>query len=68
VAAAYDELKPGEVGLVVDSYGLLSICVDRGSAAAELGLQAGDPITIEPLDDGPPEGVVSPVDLRRRQP
>jgi hypothetical protein len=68
VAAAYDELKPGEVGLVVDSYGLLSVCVDRGSAAAELGLQAGDPVTIEPLDDDTPEGVVSPVDLRRRQP
>jgi S-adenosylmethionine hydrolase len=68
VAAAYDELKPGEVGLVVDSYGLLSICVDRGSAAAELRLRAGDPVTIEPLDDDAPEGAVSPVELRRRQP
>src|SRR3954470_20748490 len=34
-AGSYAALKPGEVGLVVDSYGLLSVSVDRGSAATE---------------------------------
>jgi S-adenosyl-L-methionine hydrolase (adenosine-forming) len=34
----YSAIKAGEIGLVVDSYGLLSICVDQGSASRELGL------------------------------
>ena len=34
---AYDDLRTGQVGLVVDYYGLLSIAVRRGSAAADLG-------------------------------
>ena len=50
-AESYAGLKTGEVGLIVDSYGLLAVSVDRGSAATELGLHAGDPITLEPLTD-----------------
>jgi S-adenosylmethionine hydrolase len=46
----YAALRPGEVGLVVDSYGLLSIAVDRGSAAEQLGLHAGDPVTLESFE------------------
>ena len=49
-AANYAALRTGEVGLVVDSYGLLSIAVDRGSAAEQLGLHAGDPVTLESFD------------------
>ena len=41
VVGAYGELSPGEVGLVIDSTGLLAIAVDRGSAADELSLSAG---------------------------
>jgi S-adenosylmethionine hydrolase len=66
-ARTYADVKAGEVGLVVDSYGLLSITVDRGSAAAELGLLAGDRITLEPLgDDDAPVGVTTNVELRSR--
>ena len=43
----YGDLGPGQVGLVVDSYGLVSIAVDRSSAADELGLQAGTPIILD---------------------
>jgi len=48
-APAYDDLAPGQVGLVVDSYGLLSVTVTRGSAAETLGLEAGDELGLLPL-------------------
>lgn len=38
----------GGVGLVVDSYGMLAICVDRGSAALELHLGPGDLVALSP--------------------
>ena len=40
-AVTYGDIKTGQIGLVVDSYGLVSICLDQRSAAAELGLAAG---------------------------
>jgi len=49
-ADSYASLRTGEIGLVVDSYGLLSIAVDRGSAAEQLGLHAGDPVTLESFE------------------
>jgi hypothetical protein len=45
---AYAEAKPSELVLLVDSYGLLSLALDRRSAAAEHGLQAGSPVTLVP--------------------
>jgi S-adenosylmethionine hydrolase len=36
----------GGPGLVTDSVGMLSICLDRRSAAAELGLDAGDQVIL----------------------
>ena len=68
-AESYAGLKTGEIGLVVDSYGLLSVCVDRGSAAAELGLRAGDAVTLVRFDDdgtAAPRGASSPVTLGRK--
>lgn len=38
----------GGLGLVVDSYGMLAICVDRGSAALELQLGSGDLVAVAP--------------------
>lgn len=49
-ASTYGAILPGQIGLVIDSYGLVSICVDRQSAAAELGLDVGDSVTLESLD------------------
>jgi S-adenosylmethionine hydrolase len=46
-AAAYAELKTGEVGLVVDSYGMVSVALDRRPAADELGLRPGAAVTLE---------------------
>jgi hypothetical protein len=45
-AYTYGELKPGEIGLIVDSYGLVSIAFDRRPAADELGLRPGDAVTL----------------------
>ena len=42
----YADIKAGEVGLVVDSYGLLSVCVDRQSASRELGLGTSSAVKI----------------------
>jgi S-adenosylmethionine hydrolase len=47
-ARTYADLKAGEVGLVTDSYGLLSLAFDRLSAADQLRLRAGDAVTLAP--------------------
>ena len=42
----YGDIKAGEVGLVVDSYGLVSIALDRLSASAQLRIRPGDGVTL----------------------
>jgi S-adenosylmethionine hydrolase len=49
-ARSYSELRPGQLGLVTDSYGLVSMAFDRRSAAAELGIGPGDAVTIKPAE------------------
>jgi S-adenosyl-L-methionine hydrolase (adenosine-forming) len=44
---SYAAIKSGSVGIVVDSYGLVSLCVDRFSAARELGIGAGSAVTLQ---------------------
>ena len=46
-AVTYGALKAGEVGLVVDSYGLVSVALDQASAADQLHLRPGDAMTLE---------------------
>lgn len=62
-AETYGGIGRGGLGLVVDSYGLVSVCLERQSAATELGIGAGDEIQIEAGDDRP-SGISSPVSLR----
>jgi S-adenosylmethionine hydrolase len=71
-ATSFAELGGGAVGLVLDSYGMLALAMDQRSAADELGLAAGDQVTIVELaddrgavDDDPVESAVR---LGRRQP
>ena len=52
-ATTYDDITPGAVGLVVDSYGLWSVCLARRSAADELRLGAGDLVTLTSVGDAP---------------
>jgi len=59
-------LGPGSVGLIVDGYGLLTLTLDRRSAADELALATADQVTLCPLDEGGQgPGVTVPVSLRR---
>jgi S-adenosylmethionine hydrolase len=63
-ATTYSEIGAGEIGLVIDSYGLLSVVVDRTSAATELGLRAGTAVILEALgDDQEGSGVSIPVHI-----
>lgn len=62
-APTYGAIGRGQIGLVVDSYGLVSICLERQSAAEELGIAAGDEVQLERGDDRP-RTVSSPVTLR----
>ncbi|WCO66757.1 SAM-dependent chlorinase/fluorinase [Iamia majanohamensis] len=63
---AFADLVGGELGLVVDSYGLVALVLDQRSAAEELGVGASDAVTLVPLDegDGREGGATSPVTLR----
>ena len=46
-ASTYGDLRGGELGLITDSYGLVSLALDRMSAADELRLREGDAVTLE---------------------
>jgi S-adenosyl-L-methionine hydrolase (adenosine-forming) len=46
---SYAEAGPFELAVVVDSYGLVSLTLDRRPAAEELGLRAGSAVTLGPV-------------------
>jgi S-adenosylmethionine hydrolase len=69
---AFADAGPGEIALIVDSYGLVTIVLDRRSAAEELGLDAGSGVRLEAFEDdddgaGRATSVVSPVTLGPRK-
>jgi S-adenosylmethionine hydrolase len=41
IAATYGDVRAGQLGIVVDSFGWLSLCADRASAAARLRIGRG---------------------------
>lgn len=61
VVGHFAAIGEGAVGLVVDSYGMLAIAVDRGSAATQLALGAGDAVLVFA---GEASGAESPVAIR----
>jgi S-adenosylmethionine hydrolase len=65
-ASSFAELAGGAIGLVLDSSGLLALAMDQRSAAEELGLVAGDQVTLVPSDGSPAarDAVSQPVSLR----
>jgi S-adenosylmethionine hydrolase len=70
VVANYAEVGPGEIGLVVDSYGLLSLVVQQGSAAATYDLAPATAVKLSSFDDeeggDAPAGVTTTVSLSAR--
>lgn len=50
IVRSYDQIGSG-IGLVIDSYGMLSLCVDRGSAATELQIGQGDLVVLSRSSD-----------------
>ncbi len=65
---AYAEIGSGEVGLIIDSYGLIAIALDRRSARAELALDTGNEVRLQRLaDDATPPGTTTSVDLGSRR-
>lgn len=49
-AETYAAIKTGSIGLVVDSYGMVSVCLDRRPAASDLGLGAGTAVVLRTPD------------------
>jgi S-adenosylmethionine hydrolase len=47
--SSYADAGPFEVAVVVDSYGLVSLTLDRRPAAEELGLRPGSAVTLGPV-------------------
>jgi len=67
IVSAYGQIGPGELGLIVDSQGLLSLAIDRGSAAAELHASPGEQVELRPTaDGGRAPGVTTSVTLTPR--
>ncbi len=67
-STSFAGLATGQVGLVLDSYGMLAVCLDQRSAAEELGLTAGSQVTL--VDVGAPtpgSGATTSVTLGRSQ-
>jgi S-adenosyl-L-methionine hydrolase (adenosine-forming) len=42
----FAQARPSELVLLVDSYGMCTVALDRRSAAGELGVRAGSPVTL----------------------
>ena len=66
---AFADAKPSELVLLVDSYGMCALALDRRSAATELGVHAGSPITLATERSAP--GITDepgvPIGLGRRE-
>ena len=60
---SFSDLGSGELGVLVDSYGLVAIAVNRGSAALELSCGEGDSIIVEPGGPAP----ATPVQLQSKR-
>jgi len=57
-------LGVGALGLVIDSYGMLALALDRRSAAEELRIGAHDQVVLEAVTDDNAGPLTSPVNLR----
>ena len=66
VASTYQGIPDGQVGLVVDSYGMLSVCLGRRPAASELTMPVGTEVTLTAPSDDAPDSISVPVTFTSR--
>lgn len=55
----YEGIGAGQLGLIVDSYGLMALSLERASAGEELGLMAGDQVALYAPGERPPSPVAA---------
>jgi len=67
IVTTFAQLERGEFGLLVDSFGLYAIVLDRASAAEGLGVATASAIAIERLDATEPPSIVTSVELGVRR-
>ncbi|WP_419918958.1 SAM hydrolase/SAM-dependent halogenase family protein [Candidatus Poriferisocius sp.] len=60
----FSDVSTGDLGILVDSYGLAAVAVNRGSAAMELNCKEGDSIIVESGESA----LATPVQLQPRPP
>jgi len=52
LCSAYGEVEPGSMLAIVDSWGMLEIAINLGSAAKALGARPGEPVVVELAGEG----------------
>jgi len=67
-SVTYQGIAPGQIGLVIDSYGMLSVCMGKRSAADELKMPVGTEVALVApgVDEPPAAGSTQPVTLTPR--
>jgi S-adenosyl-L-methionine hydrolase (adenosine-forming) len=49
IVHTYGDLGPGGLGALIDSYGYVALCLNRASAAEQLGIEEGDAVLLRPV-------------------
>ena len=65
IVRTYADIPSGALGLVIDSYGMLALSMDRASAAQALDLGVTDEVTLFPYGDEPDPTLTTRVDIRK---
>lgn len=67
ITTNYASIPNGGIGLVVDSYGMLSICCDQESAASSLGIGVAEAVSLFPYGDGEQPSTSISVSIRAQK-
>jgi len=65
IVRTYADIPAGALGLVIDSYGMLALSMDRASAAQSLGLGVTDEVRLFPYGDEADAGMTTRVGIRK---
>jgi S-adenosyl-L-methionine hydrolase (adenosine-forming) len=65
IVRTYADIQTGALGMVIDSYGMLALSMDRSSAAQSLRLGVTDEVRLFPYGDEPDPSQTTKVGIRR---